>query len=122
MRIMTTDEHGDSQAFGQPAKIVHAKSGDGVFEIIPYFSRPDIEGVPTGGHSDEELKALSAEWWAVLQKSASEISKGDSVTIGYQGEVITMTGFKIKKITGWGMIQSKAATAVPEQGKADDPG
>ena len=83
-RVISTKEKGDTSVFGQPAQWLHAKVDQAVFEIVPYFT-PDIQGVPTGGHSQEELKRLSEKWWKRTHADALKIKKGDSVTIGYQG-------------------------------------
>ncbi len=102
--ITTAGDHADSSVFGQPAQVVRAKVTKGVFEVIPYFGRDDIEGVPTGGHSSEELKALSDKWWIGTMAKAKTIERGDAVTIGYQGDKTTFTGFQLKRIEGFGTL------------------
>lgn len=104
-RIMTSEEHKDSSVFGRPTQMNHAKITNGVFELIPYFSRQDIEGVPTGGHTSDELKILSDTWWAETLKTAKKVSVGDSVTIGYQGDIVTISDFTLKRIVGWGSVR-----------------
>ena len=100
-RIMSTLEKGDSTVFGQPAQWFHAKVDDAVFEVIPYFA-PGIRGVPTGGHSQEDLKRLSAKWWVDTHAKGSQIKKGDRLTISYQGDVTTLNGVIVTKIVGYG--------------------
>ena len=77
----------------------------GVFEIVPYFSRPDIKGVPSGGHSAEQLKSYSEKWWKGTMETARKIKAGDAITIGYQGDITTLEGYRMAKIIGWGMLQ-----------------
>lgn len=100
-RVMSTKEKGDDRVFGQPAQWLHAKVDEAVFEIVPYFT-PGIVGVPTGGHSDEELQALSDKWWASTLKSAAKIQVGDQVRIGYQGDITTINGYQVTKMVGYG--------------------
>jgi hypothetical protein len=98
---MSTAEKGDATAFGQPAQWVHAKVDEAVFEVVPYFT-PDIEGVPTGGHSEEELKQLSDKWWPPTHAEAKRIKVGDAITIRYQGNRTTINGLRVTKIVGYG--------------------
>ena len=108
-RVMSTKEKGDGTVFGQPAQWLHAKVDDCVFEVIPYFGRPDIEGVPTGGHSEEELKRLSDKWWVEIHAVGKKIKMGDAVGIGYQGDITTINGVRVSKIVGYGSITIAAA-------------
>ena len=105
MRRMTSEEHGDSRVFGQPTQMVHARVRDGVFEIIPYFGRDEIKGVPTGGHSQEELKALSDRQWEGLLKLAATIKVGDAITINYQRDRMVSTNFQVREVTGSGSVE-----------------
>ena len=100
-RVMSTAEKGDTTVFGQPAQWLHAKVDEAVFVVVPYDS-PDIEGVPTGGHSEEELKQLSDTWWKDTIAKAAQIKVGDAVTIGYQGDQTTINGVRVTRIIGYG--------------------
>lgn len=103
-RMMTDLETATSSVFGQPAQLVRARTSRGTFEIIPYFSDPEIKGVPTGGHSVENLKDNSEKWWADMQKSYASIRVGDAVTIGYQEDRTILSEFQVQKITGAGSV------------------
>lgn len=103
--VMSTVEMGDATVFGQPAQWLYAKVENAVFEIVPYFS-PGIEGVPTGGHNDEELKLLSDKWWEATRADAAKIKTGDSLTIGYQGDQTVISGMRVTKIVGYGTLTS----------------
>lgn len=105
-RIMSTAEKGDSTVFGQPAQWFHAKVENAVFEVVPYFT-PGIKGVPTGGHTDEELQRLSADWWAATHANAKNVKKGDAVSISYQGDQTTINGVRVTRIVGYGGVQVK---------------
>ncbi|MGB0581403.1 MAG: hypothetical protein ACPGVU_17025 [Limisphaerales bacterium] len=100
-RIISTPEKEDSKVFGRPAQWFHAKVDEAVFEVVPYFA-PGIQGVPTGGHSAENLKRLSTEWWVDTHAKGSRIKKGDRLTISYQGDVTTLNGVFVTKIVGYG--------------------
>ena len=104
--VMTTAEHqtNSDKVFGQRVQWVYAKTTDGVFEVIPYNSRSDIEGVPTGGHSDEELKALSVKFWAEAVETCKRIKVGDRITIGYEGDQRLLGGYRVKSATGWDSV------------------
>ncbi|MGI9244838.1 MAG: hypothetical protein ACR2RV_28805, partial [Verrucomicrobiales bacterium] len=95
------------------AQLVSAKTTHGTFEIIPYYSDPEIVGVPSGGHEADELKRLSAKWWKEMKVTYTSVRPGDSVTIGYQQDRITISEFQIEKIRGAGSltINSKAKEA-----------
>jgi hypothetical protein len=102
-RVMCTAEKADSTVFGQPAQWFHARVSDAIFEVVPYFT-PGIQGVPTGGHSDAELKHLSDKWWSATHAHAAKIAKGDNVSIGYQGDQTTINGVQVTKIVGFGSV------------------
>ena len=104
-RVLSTKEKGDTSVFGQPAQWLHAKVENAVFEVVPYFTH-GIEGVPAG-NNEEELKRLSEEWWKSIHAAAKEIKKGDSVTIGYQGDRTTILGYHVTKIVGYGSVSVK---------------
>ena len=89
---------------GKSEQLVRVKTSNGIFEIIPYFSDPEIKGVPTGGHSAENLKQLSDKGWAEMQKSYARISVGNSATIWYQQDRITLSESQVQKITGAGAV------------------
>ncbi len=103
-RIMTDREPANSSVFGQPAQLVRAVTTRGTFEIIPYFSDPKIKGVPTGGHDADELKKLSKQWWEDMKGGYAKVRAGDSVTIRYQEDQITLSEFRIQKIIGAGSL------------------
>ena len=103
-RVMTDLETATSNVFGQRAQQVRAKTSRGTFEIIPYFSDPEINGVPTGGHAAEELRQLSEKWWVEMQAAYASIRVGDVVTIGYQEDRTTLSEFQVQKITGAGSV------------------
>jgi len=106
-RAMTDKEHqtGADQVFGQPAQTVRMRVTQGTFEIIPYFTDPGIKGVPTGGHSAEALKQMSGNWWADMMKTYKTIKVGDSISIGYQEDRITLSGFQVQSIVGAGGVE-----------------
>ena len=70
-RVMSDAEHGDGTAFGQPTQLLYAKVTDCEFEVIPYHSRSDVQGVPGPDPKDitPELKAISMKWWADTLKT-----------------------------------------------------
>lgn len=103
-RVISTAEKRDETVFGLPAQWLHAKAEDTVFEVVPYFT-PDIEGVSTGGHSEEELKELSAKAWVKTLATAKEIKVGEKLAINYQGDRITINGYWITKVVGYGSIR-----------------
>ena len=115
-RAMTDKEHqtGADQVFGQPAQSVRIRVTEGTFEIIPYFSDPAIKGVPTGGHSAEALKQMSGNWWTDMMKTYKIIKVGDRITIGYQEDKITLSGFQVQSIVGAGGVEIH-----PKPGKQD---
>lgn len=92
-RVMSDVEHGDDSAFGQPAQWLHGKVSDCEFEVIPYYSRSDVEGVLGPGRANRtpETKAQSVKWWKDTLARAKEISVGDAITTGYQREKMTIT-------------------------------
>ncbi|MEM7386317.1 MAG: hypothetical protein AAF514_15355 [Verrucomicrobiota bacterium] len=109
-RVMSDAEHGDDTAFGQPAQWLHAKVTDCEFEIIPYHSRSDVKGVP-GIDPDNitpEMKAQSMRWWEGTLAKARGIKTGDAITIGYQREKMTITGFYVTHILGSGSLSHRA--------------
>lgn len=117
-RIMTDREPADSSVLGQPAQFVRAITTRGTFEIIPYFSDSKIIGVPTEGHDADELNKLSKQWWGEMKETFGSVRAGDSVTIGYQQDQITISEFRIQRIIGAGSltIHPKSTTAEQEGG------
>lgn len=111
-RVMSDAKHGDGTAFGQPTQLLHAKVTDGTFEIIPYFKRSDVKGVPGPEPKDitPEMKAQSKKWWAATLAKAKKIRVGDSVTIGYQREKMTITSVYVTKIVGAGSVMIDKAS------------
>ena len=108
-RVMSDAEHGDSTALGQPTQWLHAKVTDCEFEIVPYFTRSETLRV-SGPDSEKialEMKAKSKEWWAATLARAKEFEIGDAISIGYQGEKMTLTNFYVTKIVGAGTIQPR---------------
>ena len=108
-RVMSDEGHGDSTAFGQPTQMLHARARDGEFEIVPYYSRSDVSGVP-GGLRDgeevpEEVKAKSQEHWESILATARQVKVGDAVTIGYQRDKMTITGVRVTHIVGAGSLR-----------------
>ena len=116
-RAMTDKEHQteSSQVFGQPTQVVHMRTTKGIFDIIPYFSDLKIKGVPTGGHSSGELKRLSKKWWAELMETCKSIKVGDSITIGYQADKMTISEFKVQHIIGAGSVRINPENIKAEQ-------
>lgn len=106
-RVMTDAEHADDSAFGQPALWFHAKVRDCNFEVIPYHMRSDVKGVPGPSPDDisPEMKAQSMKWWAGTLATAKEIRSGDSVTIGYQREKMTITSVFVTNVVGSGSLR-----------------
>ena len=113
-RAMTDAENQteDNQVFGQPAQMVRIRATKATFTIIPYFSDPDIRGVPTGGHSKEELEGLSRKWWADFSPSYRRIQPGDRITIGFQEDRIVLSGFQVKSVIGAGSVTIEPAPRV----------
>ena len=76
--------------------------------VVPYFSRSDISGVCTGDATPEQLlKAhpkLYADNWKKNIEEAKKLRTGEKATIGFQGEIISITGYEIKEIVGWGSL------------------
>lgn len=76
--------------------------------MIPYFSRPDIIGVCTGDATPEQLlKAhpeLFTDNWKSNIEEAKKLKTGQTASIGFQGEMISITGYEIKEIVGWGSL------------------
>jgi hypothetical protein len=107
LRLIPNNKDAKSSVFGQPADLIQARTTRGTFEIIPYFSDPDIVGVPTGGHSAEELAKLSKQWWKENNETYAKVRKGDSIVIGYQEDLVTLSKLEIKKIIGAGTISIK---------------
>jgi hypothetical protein len=103
-RIMSTAEKADSKVFGQPAQWFYAKTAVAVFEVVPYFTH-EIRGVPTGGHSEAELKRLSDKWWVDTHADGLQIKKGDAIRISYQGDQTTINGVEVTKIVGYGSVR-----------------
>lgn len=121
LRIMTDRKPATSSVFGQPAQLVHARTTRGTFEIIPYFSNPEVKGVPTGGHNSDELKKLSKQWWEEMKERYASVRAGDSVTIGYQQDRITISEFQIQKIIGAGSLTVNSKSTTAEQGGGGQP-
>lgn len=119
--VMTTTEHQthSDEILGQKIQWVYAKTTSGVFEIIPYFSRDDIEGVGTGGHASQELKTLGAKWWAEAVETCKRIKAGDRITIGYQGDLRLIGGYQVKSAVGWGSVTIRPDKTNVEQTGAD---
>lgn len=105
-RAMTDAENQteDNRVFGQPAQVVRIRAEKATFTIIPYFSDPEIRGVPTGGHSKEELEGLSRKWWADFSPAYRRIQSGDRITIGFQEDRIVLTGFQVESVVGAGSV------------------
>lgn len=101
-RVMTDAAHGDSTCFGQPTQMLHAKVTDCIFEIVPYFIRSDLKGVPglDPNTLTPEMKAMSEKWWAGTLDVAKNIKVGDAIEIGYQREKMTLTSVYVAKIVG----------------------
>lgn len=114
--VITESEHqtGSSEILGKKAQWVYAKTTDGVFEMIPYFSRSDIEGVSAGGHPTEELKALSAKWWTETLAAYKKIKVGDRVTIGYQADQRVIGAYQVKSAVGWGSLTMDSGRKITE--------
>ncbi len=108
-RIMCTEEKSDSKVFGQPGQWFHAKVRDGVFEIIPYDSRPEIKGVPSGGPMTPEMQKRIDRIWNDMVARARQVKVGGGVTIGYQADVTTLNGVRLTRIVGWGSVRAIAA-------------
>lgn len=106
-RVMTDAAHGDSTCFGQPTQMLHAKVTDCIFEIVPYFVRSDLKGVPGPDPKNltPEMKVMSEKWWAGTLVAAKNIKIGDAVEIGYQREKMTLTSFYVTKIVGSGSLR-----------------
>jgi len=104
-RIMSPAEKGDTTVFGQPAQWIYAKADNAIFEIVPYFT-PGIKGVPGGGR-EKEMKRLRDKQWTGLLASAATTKKGDTITIGYQGDQTIFDSFYLSKIVGFGSLTKK---------------
>ncbi|MDB4749131.1 hypothetical protein OAG13_06835, partial [Akkermansiaceae bacterium] len=106
-RVMTDAAHGDSTCFGQPTQMLHAKVTDCIFEIVPYFIRSDLKGVPglDPNTLTPEVKAMSEKWWAGTLDVAKKIKVGDAIEIGYQREKMTLTSVYVTKIVGSGSLK-----------------
>ena len=106
-RVMTDAAHGDSTCFGQPTQMLHAKVTDCIFEIVPYFVRSDLKGVPGPDPKNltPEIKAMSETWWAGTLDVAKKIKVGDAIEIGYQREKMTLTSVYVTKIVGSGSLK-----------------
>jgi hypothetical protein len=106
-RVMTDAAHGDSTCFGQPTQMLHAKVTDCIFEIVPYFVRSDLKGVPGPDPKNitPEIKAMSEKWWAGTLDVAKKIKVGDAIEIGYQREKMTLTSVYVTKIVGSGSLK-----------------
>ena len=122
LRIMTDSEAATNSVFGQPAQLVRAKTTRGIFEIIPYFSDPEIRGVPTGGHDADALRKLSTQWWKDMKDTYASVRAGDCITIGYQQDRITISEFQIQRIIGAGSlsVNPKPATAPESKSEGDE--
>ena len=105
-RVMSIPEKGDHRALGQPAQWFYAKVEKATFVIVPY-NTPGITGVPGAGKLDEEGKRRVAKWWADTKAGAKKVKKGDTIQIGYQGDITTINGLLITKIEGFGSISIK---------------
>ena len=106
-RVMTDAAHGDSTCFGQPTQMLHAKVTDCIFEIVPYFVRSDLKGVPGPDPKNltPEIKAMSEKWWAGTLDVAKKLKVGDAIEIGYQREKMTLTSVYVTKILGSGSLK-----------------
>lgn len=106
-RVMTDAAHGDSTCFGQPTQMLNAKVTDCIFEIVPYFVRSDLKGVPGPDPKNltPEIKAMSEKWWAGTLDVAKKIKVGDAIEIGYQREKMTLTSVYVTKIVGSGSLK-----------------
>lgn len=105
-RVMSDPEHGDGSAFGQPAQWIHAKVEGCTFEIVPYFSRTDIGGVP-GPSPDKltpEMKEKTRMWWKGFLATAKKVKAGDAVTIGYQQDRMIIKSVYVESIIGSGSL------------------
>ena len=98
-----------SKVFGQPAQWFHARVRDGVFEIIPYHSRPEIKGAHSGGPMTPEMQERIDRIWNVMVARARQVKMGGGVTIGYQADVTTLNGVRLTHIVGWGSVKAIAA-------------
>jgi hypothetical protein len=116
-RVMSDAEHGNSTAFGQPTQMLHARADDCTFEIIPYYSRSDVKGVPGPDPKNltPEMKAQSMKWWEGTLARAKKIKVGDAITIGYQREKMTLISVYVTHIVGSGSLGIKEAKAVKKK-------
>lgn len=108
--------HATSTVFGRPAQVVKMVAEDVTFEVVPYFGRDDVKGVPTGGHDSDELKKMSDQIWKKSIEKAKTIAVGDRVKIGFQGDRITYSGFRLSHVVGYGSmtVHKKADDVKPE--------
>ncbi len=81
------------------------------FEVIPYHIRSDVKGVP--GPDPEnitpEMKARSMKWWAHTLARAKEVRVGDTITISYQREKMTITSVYVTNVVGSGGLTVRKA-------------
>ena len=106
-RVITDQEHGDASVFRGPAQMLHARVEDGEFEVRPYFAEAVDASSKLLGVSEEERKEYfekGQKWWKETVAKVKEIKVGDAVTIGYQGDEMTLKGFRVVKIVGAGSI------------------
>jgi hypothetical protein len=109
-RVITDQEHGDASVFGGPAQMLHARVEDGEFEVRPYFAEAVDASSKLSGVSEEERKEYfekGQKWWKETVAKVREMKVGDAVTIGYQGDEMTLKGFRVVKIVGVGSITRK---------------
>ena len=106
-RVFSNAEHGDATVFGQPAQMLHAKVIDCVFVVVPYHVNDALKGVPgpSPKNMTPEMIARSKKWWAGTLESANGIKVGDSITIGYQREQMTLTSVHVTRIIGSGSLR-----------------
>lgn len=81
-------------------------------ELIPYHSRDDIAGVGMGNNTThkmlrERFADLYANNWKRNTEEAKKMVEGGAGLISFQGELISITGYEIKSIVGWGSLGAK---------------
>ena len=106
LRMRTTKEYQTAErtVYGQPVQLAQVLSEKGSFSVVPYFSE-NLNGVPTGGHSREDLKKMSLEQWTQLLIAVKKIKTGDAVTITYQAQEVTLSDLFVTKMIGWGGVR-----------------
>jgi hypothetical protein len=80
-------------------------------EVIPYHSRADIAGACMGDAPQvillERHPDSYADNWKRNTEEAKKMVRGGTGAISFLGELISITGFEIKAIVGWGSMVSK---------------